>query len=197
MRLETSREKKAGRPRDERARACVLEAVRGHLRQGGLCGLTMEGIARQAGVGKQTVYRWWPSLADVALEALVEEAGESCPIPDTGAPLEDLRTFLRSTFRTVSQQSGPLLRCLMVEAQKNEAFREKFQTGFIRRRQEALGALLARQVGADPASVALAVDLVYGTLWYRLLARHAPLDEDLADQLVPALQGLLAASQRH
>ena len=193
MRLETSSEKKPGRPRDERARRCVLDAVRGHLRQGGLCGMTMEGIARQAGVGKQTLYRWWPSLADVALEALIEEAGETCPIPDTGNLEEDLRTFLRTTFQVVSQHTGPLLRCLMVEAQKNEAFREKFRASFIRARQEALGCLLARHLPPGASEPAPLVDMVYGALWYRLLVRHGELDEDLADRIAHAA-ALLARS---
>ncbi|HWQ08479.1 MAG TPA: TetR/AcrR family transcriptional regulator [Holophaga sp.] len=189
MRAETSSEKKAGRPRDERARRCVLDAVRRHLREGGLCGLTMEGIAREAGVGKQTLYRWWPGLADVALEALMEEAGAACPIPDSGDLAQDLRAFLQSTFRTIRQHTGPLLRCLIVEAQKNAAFREKFLSLFIRSRQEALGCLLARH-GAGRADPALLVDMVYGVLWYRLLVRHAELDDTLADQLAQAILAL-------
>jgi len=196
MRLETASEKKVGRPRDERARRCVLDAVREHLRKGGLCGMTMEGIARQAGVGKQTLYRWWPSLADVALETLVEEAGEACPIPDTGDPVEDLRTFLRQTFQVVGQHTGPLLRCLMVEAQKNEAFREKFRSNFIRSRQEALISLLKRHSKSGATDPALVVDMIYGILWYRLLVRHSPLDDDLADQLVQAADALMKQKRK-
>lgn len=176
-------EKKKGRPRDGLAHRRVLEAVREHLRQDGLCGLSMEGIARQAGVGKQTLYRWWPSLAEVTLEALADEASETCPAPDSGEPAVDLRLFLRQTFAAVNQNTGPLLCCLMVEAQKDDAFREKFRTVFIRRRQEVLAELLERAWrpgGLDPW---LVVDLVFGTLWYRLLVGHAPLDDGLADQL--------------
>ena len=189
MGAETSSEKKVGRPRDERARRCVLDAVRRHLREGGLCGMTMEGIAREAGVGKQTLYRWWPGLADVALEALMEEAGTACPIPDSGDLAQDLRAFLRATFQTIRHHTGPLLRCLIVEAQKNAAFQETFRTLFIRSRQEALGRLLARH-GAGGTDPALLVDMVYGVLWYRLLVRHAELDDALADQLVQVVLAL-------
>ncbi len=150
----------------------------------------MEGIAREAGVGKVTIYRWWPSVADVALEALLEEAGETCPIPDTGSLAEDLRSFLRQAFRLVARQTGPLLRCLMMEAQKDRVFHERFRSGFIRCRQEALAELLSRhKAGATPVPVV--VDMIFGTLWYRLLIGHAPLDEALADELADAALALL------
>jgi AcrR family transcriptional regulator len=191
MRLEMASEKKQGRPRDERARRCVLDAVREQLQTGSLCTLSMEGIARQAGVGKQTLYRWWPTLADVALEALVEEAGQNCPVPDTGNVEEDLRTFLRGAFQVIRERSGSLLRCLMVEAQKNPEFRRRFREQFIRSRQDALASLLLR---GNPKAEAteLLVDMIFGTLWYRLLVGHLPLDDALADQLTAASRVLLS-----
>ncbi len=194
MPSKSSTEKKKGRPRDDRAHQCVLEAVRDHLRKEGLCGLTMEGIARQAGVGKQTLYRWWPSLAEVTLEALAAEAGETCFPPHTGDPAEDLGVFLRQTFSVIRQNTGPLLCCLMVEAQKDEAFQEKFRSVFIRQRQEVLAGLLERAWrpgGLDPW---LAVDIVFGTLWYRLLVGHAPLDDALADTLAQVAISLVSRS---
>lgn len=150
----------------------------------------MEGLARQAGVGKQTLYRWWPSIADVALESLIEEAGQHCPVPNSGRLEDDLNGFLRSAFRVVRQHTGPLLRCLMVEAQKNDAFRTKFRQQFIRSRQEALAALLERHQ-AHATDIVLIVDMVFGTLWYRLLVGHLPLSDELADQLTSATLILL------
>lgn len=190
MRLETASEKKLGRPRDERARRSVLDAVREQLKHGSLCGITMEGIARQAGVGKQTLYRWWPSIADVALEALIEEAGEHCPLPETGSIQNDLRAFLAGTFQVITQRTGSLLRCLMVEAQKNPEFRARFREQFIRSRQDALTTLL-RRYDSCPNDAYPIVDMVYGSLWYRLLVGHQPLDEALAEQLANVVVALL------
>lgn len=178
-------EKKLGRPRDERARRCVLDTVRAQLRQKSLCTMSMEGIAREAGVGKQTLYRWWPTLADVALEALIEEAGESCKVPETGNPTADLRAFLSGTFEAIEQRSGCLLRCLMVEAQKNAEFRDTFRERFINSRQEVLAVLLHR-FHPSRKDVSLLVDMIFGTLWYRLLVGHRPLGDELADQLTVA-----------
>lgn len=190
MRLESASERKIGRPRDERARRSVLDAVREQLRHGSLCGMSMEGIARQAGVGKQTLYRWWPTLADVALEALIEDAGECCTIPDTGDLEQDLKAFLRGTFLTITQRTGSLLRCLMVEAQKNGEFRTRFREHFIRSRQEALSALLLRH-HAPPVEPYPIIDMIFGAMWYRLLVGHQPLDNALADQLAAAAMVLL------
>jgi AcrR family transcriptional regulator len=184
-------EKKMGRPRDERVRRCVLETVREQLQHGSLCTLSMEGIARQAGVGKQTLYRWWPTLADVALEALIGEASEHCPVPDTGNLENDLRTFLRGAFQAIQQRSGPLLRCLMVEAQKNADFRARFCSRFIRIRQDALAKLISRSASSAEFR-SLVIDMIFGTLWYRLLIGHRPLDDDAADQLTAATVLLLS-----
>ncbi|HMA93081.1 MAG TPA: TetR/AcrR family transcriptional regulator [Polyangiaceae bacterium] len=194
MRLETASEKKLGRPRDERARRSVLDAVREQLKHGSLCGMTMEGIARQAGVGKQTIYRWWPSVAEVALEALIEEAGEQCPLPETGSMRGDLKAFLSGTFLVVTQRTGSLLRCLMVEAQKNPEFRTRFREQFIRSRQEALTTLL-RRYDSRPTDTYPIVDIVYGSLWYRLLVGHQPLDDALAEQLADVVVALLQSQQ--
>jgi AcrR family transcriptional regulator len=155
--------------------------------------MSIEGIARHAGVGKQTVYRWWPSLAEVALEALVEEAGEKCPVPNTGHLENDLKAFLRGAFQTITQRSGPLLRCLMVEAQKNAEFRTKFREQFVRSRQEVLAALLSHH--ETPAEqTLLIVDMVFGALWYRLLVGHRPLDDKLAEQLTAAAMRLISSA---
>ena len=55
-------------------------------------------IADRAGVGKQTIYRWWPSKSAVLLDAMIHRAQQVAPSPDTGDLAADLRLFLRSTF---------------------------------------------------------------------------------------------------
>jgi len=190
-----SEKKKIGRPRDEDARKRVLDTVRQLLRAGRLCGLTMEGIAREAGTGKVTVYRWWPSTAAIALEVLLEDAGEACPVPDTGNLAVDLHTFLRSTFAAIENGTGMLLRCLMVEAQKNRDFREEFRERFIRSRQEALAELLRRlRTGTKERTVI--IDMVFGAMWYRLLVGHGALDNAFADQLSQFAVRLLAQDDK-
>ena len=62
--------RRPGRPRSEAARQAILTAAQEELLARGVGELTIEGIAARAGVGKQTIYRWWPSKADVVLEAM-------------------------------------------------------------------------------------------------------------------------------
>jgi AcrR family transcriptional regulator len=85
-----------GRPRSEKARVAVLTAAADLMLAGGFEHLTVEGIAAAAGVGKQTVYRWWGSKADVVVEAIAEKYLD-VPIggpADTGDLRADLRAWL-------------------------------------------------------------------------------------------------------
>lgn len=140
--------------------------------------LTMEGIAAAAGVGKQTVYRWWPSKAAVVLAALAEHAEGEIPLPDTGDGREDVTRFLRDTFAALRGSAGPAVRALMAEAQLDPAFAAEFRARLIDRRRAGLRALLARARArgelARDADLDLLMDVAYGVLWYRLLLEHAP-----------------------
>ncbi|WP_188503421.1 TetR/AcrR family transcriptional regulator [Nesterenkonia alkaliphila] len=91
-------ERHRGRPRSEEAHQAVLDAVatlldqRGHTYEE----LTVERIAAEAGVGKQTIYRWWRNKAAVVLEALLTGRLKltSEPVPNTGDLRADLMTWL-------------------------------------------------------------------------------------------------------
>jgi AcrR family transcriptional regulator len=80
--------------RSEEARQAVLEAADDLLVERGFAGLTIEGIAARAGVAKQTIYRWWPSKAEVLMDAFVDDAAEYLSPPDTGDLGRDLRLHL-------------------------------------------------------------------------------------------------------
>jgi AcrR family transcriptional regulator len=180
--------------RSEAARQAVLEAADDLLAERGFAGVTIEGIAARAGVAKQTIYRWWPSKADVLLDALATKAQLHIPVPDEGDYEADLRRFLGDTFELGSRpQVVDLLRALMAEAQINEDFGERFREEFLRQRREALGAILTRAsargdlpAGLPPETV---TDIVFGTLWYRILATRRLPDRRLIDELVTALTG--------
>lgn len=90
------------RPRSEKARQAVLAAMRRALTAGGYESVTIEGLAAEAEVSKQTIYRWWPSKAAILGEALLE--GE-LPNPDL-AVTADLAADLRAWFSAMSAQAG-------------------------------------------------------------------------------------------
>jgi AcrR family transcriptional regulator len=83
---------KAGRPRSEPARRAILRTTLKTLEQQGLNGLTIEGVAARAGVGKATIYRWWPSRLALVLEAM--EQLPELRAPDKGSFAADLRALL-------------------------------------------------------------------------------------------------------
>src|SRR5690349_8072611 len=86
-----------GRKRSEASRRAILDAALA-LVQGGYGSITAEALAAHAGVGKQTIYRWWKSLAEVVLDALRDNA-RTITAPETGTLEGDLRAFLSATFR--------------------------------------------------------------------------------------------------
>jgi AcrR family transcriptional regulator len=167
------------RPRSESARRAVLDATVELVERDGYAAVTMEGIARHAGVGKQTVYRWWPSKAVIVLEALNEGAAVIAPAE------ADPRAFLRRTVRG-AQRNRHLLAALMAEAQLDEAFARSFREEFLARRRAVLEDILRAADAPDPA---FGADLVFSMLWYRILVGHRPLDRRFADQLAEAATG--------
>lgn len=186
-----------GRPRSRRAHAAILEATGELLDTEGYRNLTMQRIAERAGVGKQTLYRWWSCKAAVVLEALAASAERRVPIPDTGSLEGDLASFLRVTFRGV-KRTGQTLTALMAEAQHDPVIAEALRSRLIDRRRTVVRQMLDR--AAERGEIAphvdreLLIDLLYGPMWYRLLNCHAPLDTRLADRLARAVVAVARGS---
>jgi AcrR family transcriptional regulator len=181
-----------GRKRSQVSRQAILKAAFEIVAEQGYAALTVERMAARSGVGKQTVYRWWPAKADVLLEALSLKADLFIPVPDLGEFVADLRTFLEATFKLAREPKVvAVLRSLMAEAQVDQGFGERFRNSFLQSRREAFGQILERAESRGELSARitpdLGVDLVFGILWYRLLADHRPLDDQLTDELVQLL----------
>ncbi|WP_394827196.1 TetR/AcrR family transcriptional regulator [Pendulispora albinea] len=171
--METERPK-VGRKRSEAARKAILRASLELLRERGYGKVTVDAIAERAGVGKQTMYRWWRSKADVVLEALTEEARVAIVDRDSNDLESDLGAFLKATFRLLNppRALGPVMSGLMAEAQLDPAFGARFGD-YIAWRRKSLGAIFQRaaernELSAD-ADIELLVDMVFGAMWYRLL----------------------------
>ncbi|HEY3501635.1 MAG TPA: TetR/AcrR family transcriptional regulator [Actinocatenispora sp.] len=170
-------EKKRGRPRDENVRTAIHRAVRDLLVEHGYGRLTIDGIARRAGVGRQTVYRWWPTKADVVLEAINAQA-------ELDIPADDLATFVRATFARAPGYV-PVLSGLMAETQLDPGFADRFRADFLARRRDTLIELVRRErPDTDPE---LAADVVFGTLWYLVLTDPHRLGPAYAERLLDRL----------
>ncbi|MCV2395189.1 TetR/AcrR family transcriptional regulator [Actinotalea sp. M2MS4P-6] len=197
-----------GPKRNETSRRAILTAAFEITRVDGVRNLTVEGIAARAGVGKQTIYRWWPSKTDVLLEALAVTADLRVSVADRGSYRAELTEFLRDSFALLAAPGvGEALRGLMAEAQLDPDFGARFRVDFLERRRAALAEVLdrARARGEAPARLPddLIADLVFGTIWYRTLATDRTPGEDdaaaLLDLLAPAVAraGTPAEGENH
>jgi len=183
-----------GRPRSEDSRRAIHEAALRLVARVRYGAITMDALAAEAGVGKQTLYRWWSSRADVMLEVARTLASEHVVVPDGGSLGKDLTRFVAATFGLLETQSpalAALLRGLMAEAQLDPAFLQRLRTGLLEERRAALRELFVRAKGRGELrprwDIELGVDLVFGVLWYRLLVAGAPFDRAAARELADAV----------
>ena len=179
--------------RDSAAHRAILEATAALLAERGFAGASIEAIAARAGVGKQTIYRWWPSRADLILDVYLDRTERELPGPlAAGTAAEQIREVLRRLAAILGgTDSGPIVAGLVAQAQHDPEFAVRFRERFITRRREILRALLERgkesgELRAD-LDLDLAIDAFYGPIIYRLLFAHAPLDEAFADALAGEL----------
>jgi AcrR family transcriptional regulator len=187
-----------GRPRSEKAQQAILAAALELLLEQGLRAMSMDAVAERAGVSKATIYRWWPSKEALALDALATEwqVTGTAAIRDTGSLRGDLLARFRPWLRQLREKPyGRVVAGLVAEAQADAQFAELYLERFVRPRRDATRAILLQAVGRGeiPATVDLevALDLIYGPIYHRLLHGHGPLDDRFARNVIDtALAGI-------
>ena len=187
-----------GRPRSERARKAILEAAAELLLARGLSAVSMDAVAERAGVSKATIYRWWPTKETLALDALYTEwAAARSQTRDTGSLRGDLLSMLRPWARLAgSRPYGRVVAALLTEAQTDPVFGAEYRQRFLEPRREQVREIFRRAIerGEIPAGtkVEVALDLLYGSMYHRLLHGHAPLsDQFVRDVVDTVLNGVL------
>ncbi|AVT29973.1 TetR family transcriptional regulator [Plantactinospora sp. BC1] len=186
--------------RREASRRAILTAAFELMQEVGYAKFSIEGIAARAGVGKQTIYRWWPSKGAVLFDAflVLSEGNEGEPptLPDTGDLEADLTAVLRAT---VDELNDPRyeqpMRALATEIAHDPelaaAYAERLDGPLKEAKRQRLRS--AQQVGqlAEDLDLDVAVELIWGPLLNRWLQRSGPLTPDYADRVVAtALNGL-------
>jgi len=175
----------------------VLRAASELMREVGLRAMTTDEIAGRSGTSKATLYKWWPNKYAVAVEAFLSEMLTESPDPDTGSAHEDFRLALRGLIHFYAGPSGRVFAQLVAEAQFDPAVAAELRDRLVGGRRELVGAIWERGVARGELSPdvdpEVAIDLVFGPAMYRLVARHAPLDDAAADRIVDtAMRGLAA-----
>ena len=185
--------------RSERSRRAILAAALDLVGEVGYARLSIEGIAARAGVGKQTIYRWWPSKGAVlfdAILALSEDAEGRPALPDSGDLEADLKQVMRATIEELSDpRFDEPLRALTAELMHDPVLAadhaERLDGPMTEIKKERLRS--AQRAGQLPEDLDLdlAVELIWGPLLNRWLLRSGPLTPGYADALVEAvLRGL-------
>jgi AcrR family transcriptional regulator len=183
----TTTPRSLGRPRDERADRAIVTATLELMAEDGVRDLRMDDVAARARVGKATIYRRYRSkdeLVTAAVAALVSEI----EVPDTGSTRADLLGLMRGAVDvyngSVEAAAMPSLVAMSRDAELARAVRE----GFLAGRRGALRAVLERGVERGDLRAGLdfelALDVLGGPLFYRLLVTGGPIDRDLAEGVV-------------
>jgi AcrR family transcriptional regulator len=181
-----------GRRRSEAAHAAILRAASELLQSVGFSALSVDAIAARAGVGKATIYRWWPNKAAVVMDAFLADTAPDMPFPDTGSAREDLRRQMRAViglFNTPTVRD-PFV-ALIAESQHDPALAAALRERFVASRRHAAKEVLTRGVERGELRADLdpevAMDALYGALYYRLLVSGHRLTPRYADLLLDQL----------
>lgn len=160
--------------------------------------LSIEAVARRAGVSKAAVYRRWSSKLDLVLEIVGAVAGQRLLLPDTGSLTGDLEVVYLIMSRALRHPlASQIIPDLLAEAARNPQIGQTLQE-VLRNNQQALGERLIGLAVArgelttiDPVA---ATDLIVGPLYWRLAIARVPLDPDEIPRLAAAVAGALQAA---
>jgi AcrR family transcriptional regulator len=173
-----------GRPRDEVARSRILDAALEVLQEVGYSNTTTDAIAERAGASKATIYRWWANKTAVVIEALRKQVAREAPFPDTGDVAADIHQQLQNFVHFLDGWRGRVFKAFMAAAQSDSAFANSFRADWILPRRAEAKEIFERHRAEGrlhcDVDLELLLDLMYGPIYFRLLAGHAPLDSNFA-----------------
>jgi AcrR family transcriptional regulator len=186
--IATTAPRPRGRPRSTAAHEAILGATLALLREVGYDALTIEGIAARAEVGKKTIYRHWSSREELIADAVKRIVNE-IRIPDTGSTKSDLLALMRDAVRVYRDpDNARLMPGLIAAMARSERIADIVRSGFLADRRRAIAQVLERAVArGDFRSTfdrELALDVLGGPLFYRLLITGGPIDDRLARNVV-------------
>jgi AcrR family transcriptional regulator len=165
------------------------------LADGGPAAITMEGVAARAGVGKPTVYRWWPDRHAVAMAALMEGEAKRPSKSSARSSIQALRQQLQTIAERFSTRTGRHVTAMIAASDTDTELAKAFRNHFVLARR-AEGRALLEQAICDgevrrDVDIEVVLDLLYGALFFRLLMGHATLDAGFTDQVLKhAMRGL-------
>jgi AcrR family transcriptional regulator len=177
--------------RNQRSHQAILSATADLLGEVGYTKLTVEAIAARAGVGKQTIYRWWPDKGAVVLDAYLALVGaeQDLTFPDSGDLEADLRLVLGTTVNSLAdpvfeQRYRALLTAIQDDPQLAAALLDRLLKPWLEATKQRLHA--AQQAGQlrNKVDLDVAAELLYGPVYYRWLLRTGPISREYGNAVV-------------
>ena len=188
-----------GRPRSAEADRAILRATVDLLACEGYGGVTMEGVAARAGVGKATVYRRWASKSALVVDAVDACRESGWQPPDTGSAREDLLAFVRGFLDVIrASDAGRVMPALVAELARNPELAVAFRDGFVQPRRarvlEAVRRGVERGEVRPDVDAELIADAVVALLQHRFLVTGMEIDDELPERVLDLLWRGIAAS---
>jgi AcrR family transcriptional regulator len=198
---DSERSRGPGRPRDTRRDEAILAATLEILREQGYRGLTIEGVAVHAGVGRPTIYRRWPSKPALVVAALVDSARLALPSVDTGSLRGDLIAVQRHQVELMSSpESRRVTAGLIADLVADPELAEIYVTQYLTPRRASVWQVLQRGVERGELDVdvdfAFAYDLLVGPLFMRAVVWGQPLAPDAAEKTADVILAAFTSNRR-
>ncbi len=187
-----------GRPRSEKSRKAILNATNKLLLQTSVQELSIEAIAKKAKVGKTTIYRWWPNKTAVVMDALANQPGMQTPLPTASSHKEAITMQLEKLIRLVDSNNGQTIAQLFSEAQASEVSLKIFKDNLLEPLMDAIRYSIEEgQKNGEfrtDISPTLAIDILCGPIFFRLMAHPDDLNEDFRSKFPDEVIKMLCTS---
>jgi AcrR family transcriptional regulator len=178
---------RAGRPRDPACDAAILQATLDIFAEEGYAGVSIDGVAARAGVGKATIYRRYSSKAELVVEAVRCGASVDDLLPDTGDLRADLTSMMQPLIERLRGEDAKVLTTFAVERVRDADLQEQFNRSVIGKKREHLRHLVAsaRDRGELPADadVELIAEAAPAMIWHHAFY-GLPLDDNLLERIL-------------
>jgi len=192
--------RRPGRPRDASRDQAILAATLEILTEKGYAGLTIDGVAIHANVGRPTIYRRWPSKPALVVAAMVESGRLAMPVVDTGSLCRDLVAMQRRQVDLMNSPAGRrvtagLIADLAADPQLAETYVSQYMSPRRALVQQALQRGIDRGELKADADFAFIYDLLVGPLFMRAMVWGEQLEPDAAEATVDAILAAFAPTE--
>jgi AcrR family transcriptional regulator len=181
---------RTGRPRSIESQQAILDATWKLLKKISVRDLSIEGIAKEAGVGKTTIYRWWSSKTAVVVDAFMTRVITDICFRESDNAQEELLKQIASVAKALSGENGRIVAEIIAEGQTDKEALQDFRDRFLFPRREAAKQVIIQGIKTGEFNsnldLELTMDILYGPIYYRLLLGHLPLNQEFSS-LMPEM----------